>query len=70
MHRSLPSTSKFPSQACSILWNPIARRGVTAFLEKRGAEPTPTPAAKLADLLPREIARYRQIAKSAGITPQ
>ncbi len=43
---------------------------VRAFLEKQGAEPTPTPAAKLADLLPREIKRYREIAKSAGIDPQ
>ena len=40
------------------------------FLAKQGVEPTPQPAAEIADLLPREIKRYRQIAKSAGITPQ
>lgn len=41
-----------------------------AFLQKQGVEPTPLPAAEIADLLPREITRYRDIAKNAGIKPQ
>lgn len=48
----------------------LAKPEMKAFLDKQGVEPTPLPAAQIADLLPREIQRYRGIAKSAGITPQ
>lgn len=40
------------------------------FLAQEGAEPWPLPPAQLADLLPREIERYRKAAKIAGIPPQ
>lgn len=40
------------------------------FLDAQGAEATPFPVAKIANLLPSEIARYGKIAKSAGLEPQ
>ncbi len=40
------------------------------FLDNEGAEPWPLTAAQLADLLPREIERYRKAAKEAGVQPQ
>ena len=50
--------------------NVLAKPEMKAFLETQGAEPTPMSVQKLADLLPREIARYRKIAREAGIMPQ
>ena len=40
------------------------------FLEREGVEAAPMSVAELADLLPREIARYRKAAQAAGLTPQ
>jgi tripartite-type tricarboxylate transporter receptor subunit TctC len=40
------------------------------FLEQESAEPWVATPQQLADLLPREIERYRKIAKAAGIQPQ
>jgi hypothetical protein len=40
------------------------------FLDAQGAEPWTLPAAKLATLLPDEIARYKKAAQIAGIKPQ
>ena len=40
------------------------------FLEREGAEAAPMTVAQLADLLPKEIARYRKAAQAAGLTPQ
>lgn len=40
------------------------------FLDTQGAEPWPLPASQLADLLPKEIARYKKAAQIAGIEPQ
>jgi tripartite-type tricarboxylate transporter receptor subunit TctC len=40
------------------------------FLDREGAEAAPMTVAQLADLLPKEIARYRKAAKAAGLEPQ
>jgi len=40
------------------------------FLDREGAEAAPMSVAQLADLLPKEIARYRKAAKAAGLEPQ
>jgi len=40
------------------------------FLDNEGAEPWPLTVAQLADLLPKEIARYRKAAQEAGIAAQ
>jgi tripartite-type tricarboxylate transporter receptor subunit TctC len=48
----------------------LAGSEMKAFLSKQNAEPWPLTPAQLTDLLPREIERYRKIAKSAGIDPQ
>lgn len=40
------------------------------YLDTQGAEPWPLTTAQLADLLPREIARYKKAAEVAGIQPQ
>jgi tripartite-type tricarboxylate transporter receptor subunit TctC len=48
----------------------VASGDMKKFLDVQGAEPWTLPAAKLATLLPDEIARYRKAAKIAGIKPQ
>jgi len=40
------------------------------FLSNDGAEPWPLSLEQLSDLLPKEIERYRKIAKAAGIEPE
>lgn len=40
------------------------------FLDREGAEAAPMTVAQLADLLPKEIARYRKAAHAAGLEPQ
>jgi len=40
------------------------------FLSQEGGEPWPLSPGQLSDLLPREIERYRKIAKAAGIEPE
>lgn len=40
------------------------------LLEREGAEAAPMSVAQLADLLPKEIARYRKAAQAAGLQPQ
>ena len=40
------------------------------LLEREGADAAPMTVAQLADLLPREIARYRKAAQAAGLEPQ
>jgi tripartite-type tricarboxylate transporter receptor subunit TctC len=40
------------------------------FLDRVGAEAAPMSVAELADLLPKEIARYRKAAQAAGLQPQ
>lgn len=40
------------------------------FLDREGAEAAPMSVAQLADLLPKEIARYRKAAHAAGLEPQ
>ncbi len=48
----------------------LAGADMKQFLEREGAEPAPLTAAQLADLLPREMERYRKAAQVAGIQPQ
>jgi len=48
----------------------VASDDMKKFLEGQGAEAWTLPAAQLATLLPREIARYRKAAQVAGIKPQ
>jgi tripartite-type tricarboxylate transporter receptor subunit TctC len=48
----------------------LATPRMRQFLDKQGAEPTPRPAKELANLLSREIERYRKAAREAGIKPQ
>ena len=45
----------------------LAGADMRKFLSDQGAEPWPRTPAQLSDLLPREIERYRKIAKAAGI---
>jgi tripartite-type tricarboxylate transporter receptor subunit TctC len=40
------------------------------LLDREGAAAAPMTVAQLADLLPKEIARYRKAAKDAGLKPQ
>ena len=40
------------------------------FLEREGAEGVPMTVAQVADLLPKEIARYRKAAQAAGLKPE
>jgi tripartite-type tricarboxylate transporter receptor subunit TctC len=40
------------------------------FLDREGAEAAPTTVAEVADLLPKEIARYRKAARAAGLKPE
>jgi hypothetical protein len=49
---------------------PHPMRATLSVRPYEGAEPWPLTAAQLADLLPREIERYRKAAKEAGIPPQ
>lgn len=48
----------------------LASTEMKQFLEREGVEAAPMSVAELADLLPREIARYRKAAQAAGLTPQ
>lgn len=48
----------------------LAGPEMKAFLSKQSAEPWPLSPAQISDLLPKEIERYRKIAKAAGIEPQ
>ena len=48
----------------------LASPDMKKFLDNEGAEPWPRTPAQLADLLPREIERYKKAAKEAGIPPQ
>ena len=40
------------------------------LLEREGADAAPMTVAQLADLLPKEIARYRKAAQAAGLKPE
>ena len=48
----------------------LASPDMKKFLDNEGAEAWPRTPAQLADLLPREIERYKKAAKEAGIPPQ
>ncbi len=48
----------------------LATDDMKKFLDGEGAAPWPQTPAQIADLLPREIARYKQAAQVAGIPPQ
>jgi len=48
----------------------LAGAEMKTFLSQEGGEPWPLSPAQLSDLLPREIERYRKIAKAAGIEPE
>jgi tripartite-type tricarboxylate transporter receptor subunit TctC len=48
----------------------VASGDMKKFFDTQGAEPWTLPAAKLATLLPDEIARYKKAAQVAGIKPQ
>lgn len=48
----------------------VASGDMKKFLDTQGAQPWTLPAAKLATLLPDEIARYKKAAQIAGIKPQ
>jgi tripartite-type tricarboxylate transporter receptor subunit TctC len=48
----------------------LASPEMKQLLEREGAEAAPMSVAQLADLLPREIARYRKAAQAAGLQPQ
>ncbi|MGZ8229026.1 MAG: tripartite tricarboxylate transporter substrate binding protein [Burkholderiales bacterium] len=48
----------------------LASPEMKQLLEREGAEGAPMTVAQLADLLPREIARYRKAAQAAGLKPQ
>lgn len=48
----------------------VASPDMKKFLDNQGAEAWPLPLAQLADLLPKEIARYKKAAQVAGIEPQ
>lgn len=48
----------------------LAGTEMRQLLEREGAEGAPMSVAQLADLLPREIARYRKAAQEAGLKPE
>jgi len=48
----------------------LAGAEMKKFLSNDGAEPWPLSLEQLSDLLPKEIERYRKIAKAAGIEPE
>ncbi len=48
----------------------LAGAEMRQLLEREGAEGAPMSVAQLADLLPREIARYRKAAQEAGLKPE
>ena len=48
----------------------LASADMKKILDTQGTEPWPQSQAQLADLLPKEIARYRKAAQVAGIAPQ
>lgn len=48
----------------------LASAEMKQLLEREGAAAAPMSVAELADLLPREIARYRKAAKAAGLKPE
>lgn len=48
----------------------VASADMKKFLDYQGAQPWQLPLAELADLLPKEIARYKKAAQVAGIKPQ
>jgi tripartite-type tricarboxylate transporter receptor subunit TctC len=48
----------------------LASADMRKFLDNEGAEGWPLTLTELADLLPKEIARYRKAAQAAGIPPQ
>ncbi|MFN7087330.1 MAG: tripartite tricarboxylate transporter substrate binding protein [Burkholderiales bacterium] len=48
----------------------LATEDMHKFLDTQGVEPWPQSPAQIADLLPREIARYRKAMEIAGIAPQ
>ena len=48
----------------------LASPEMKQFLAVEGADAAPMSLAELADLLPKEIARYRKAAQAAGLTPQ
>ncbi len=48
----------------------LATDDMKKFLSSEGAAPWPQTPAQIADLLPKEIARYKQAAQVAGIPPQ
>jgi len=48
----------------------LATDDMKKFLDTQGTEPWPQTPAKIADLLPKEIARYKKAMEVAGISPQ
>lgn len=48
----------------------LVNPGMKQLFDREGAQAAPMSVAELADLLPKEIARYRKAAQTAGITPQ
>jgi tripartite-type tricarboxylate transporter receptor subunit TctC len=48
----------------------LASAEMKAMFEREGAEAAPMSVAQLADLLPKEIARYRKAAQAAGLKPE
>ena len=48
----------------------LASPDMKKLLDREGAAAAPMTVAELADLLPREIARYRKAAQAAGLQPQ
>jgi tripartite-type tricarboxylate transporter receptor subunit TctC len=48
----------------------LASAEMKAMFEREGAEAAPMNVAQLADLLPKEIARYRKAAQAAGLKPE
>jgi tripartite-type tricarboxylate transporter receptor subunit TctC len=63
-----------PANIVSTLNNAVNKVLTSAemkqFLDREGAEAAPMTVAQLADLLPKEIARYRKAAQSAGLKPE
>ncbi|HJQ62132.1 MAG TPA: tripartite tricarboxylate transporter substrate binding protein, partial [Burkholderiales bacterium] len=48
----------------------LASADMKKFLNARSTEPWPLSVAELSDLLPKEIERYKEMAKAAGIPAQ
>ena len=60
-----PVIARFAADVQAILADPAVR----ADFARQGTEPMPTTPAQFADIIARDIAKWRRVVRDAGITP-